>query len=207
MLATEATRPAGILRYWFSEPKAGAAGPGILLDRDGVINQQVTGTYVTRLSEFHFVPGIVDALTELSRLPVPIIVVSNQAGIGKGMFTPGDLEEITHGFVARLNSAGARIDAAYYCPHAPGDGCECRKPRHGLLMAAARDWKLDLSRSVFVGDSPSDADAGKAAGCRTVLVTGPDVANLTSLAGTTLVSGLKEMTGCIIRVLEGVKPL
>jgi len=172
MSGTEGTLFSEILSYQFSELPQGGSRPAIFVDRDGVINQQIAGSYVTRWSEFHFSPGIVEALAEISRLPFPIIVVSNQAGVGKGMLALAELSAITHEFVSQLASAGARIDAAYYCPHTPEQACPCRKPKEGLLLRAARDWCVDLTRSVFVGDSVTDMQAANAVGCRSVLVVG-----------------------------------
>ena len=163
---------AEILYYPFAEPPRDGLRPAIFFDRDGVINRQILGSYVTRWDEFHFLPGIAEALSELARLPVPIIVISNQAGVAKGLMNTADLSAITHRFVAELAQAGARIDAAYYCPHITEQGCPCRKPKDELLRRAARDWRLDLPRSVFIGDSERDAVAARSAGCYPILLAG-----------------------------------
>jgi len=143
--------------------------PAIFLDRDGVINRRIVGGYVTRWAEFQFLEGMIVALRELSRLKLPMIVVSNQAGAGKGLMRRSDLAVITARFVGALARRRARIDAVYYCPHASEQACSCRKPHPGLLLAAARDWKIDLRRSVLVGDSLRDIEAAHAAGCRAIL--------------------------------------
>lgn len=171
MSATEICSPAGILQFCFSEPpRDGILRPCIFLDRDGVINDQIAGSYVSRWSEFHFVLGIVEALAELSRLGLPIIVVSNQAGVEKGIIDVSDLADITRRFVEHLRGAGVRIDGVYYCPHLAERACACRKPREGLLRAAACEFRLDLSRSVLIGDSMSDVEAARAAGCNPILL-------------------------------------
>jgi len=108
-------------------------------------------------------------LAGLSESGLPIIVVSNQACVGKGLLEPSALVEITNRFVASLRRTGGRIDAVYYCPHTPEENCDCRKPRGGLLSRAARDWALDLRRSVLIGDSISDVQAASAAGCTPIL--------------------------------------
>jgi D-glycero-D-manno-heptose 1,7-bisphosphate phosphatase len=170
MSVIEGVTPEGILRYTFSEVPVG--GSAIFVDRDGVINEQITGTYVTNWSEFRFLPGVAEAFAEISRLSFPIIVISNQAGVGKGMIDVAELSAMTRQFVTLLGDAGARIDAVYYCPHTPEQACGCRKPKPGLLHRAASDWSVDLTRSVFIGDSAKDREAANAAGCRSILVDG-----------------------------------
>jgi len=156
--------------FFFGQRPTRGRRPAIFLDRDGVINEQIPAGYVTNWTEFRFRHGILGALRCLSRLKLPMIVVSNQAGVGKRLMSRPMLRQITERFVAALARAGARIDAVYYCPHAPEDACQCRKPLPGLLLEAARDWRLDLSRSVLVGDSPRDMEAARAVRCRGVLL-------------------------------------
>ncbi len=160
--------PSGSIRMLFSAPPPPAHVPALFLDRDGVINERIAGGYVTDWADFRFMPGITEALRALSSLALPVIVVSNQAGVGKGLLTAGKLADITRRFVEALDRSRARIDAVYYCPHTPAAGCPCRKPRPGLLEAAAVDWNLDLGSSVLVGDSASDAAAAQAAGCQAI---------------------------------------
>lgn len=159
-----------ILTLFFSKIKRGKGGPGIFLDRDGVINRRIRGGYVTKWSEFEFIPGIERAISGLSALRLPIIVISNQAGVGKGLVARSTLIGVTERFVTALRRVGARIDAVYYCPHVASEKCDCRKPKAGLLRRAAADWGLELRRSVPVGDSLSDLRAAKAVGCRGVLM-------------------------------------
>lgn len=157
--------PEGILRAILHAPAASSDRRAILLDRDGVINERIGGSYVTRWAEFKFVRGIVDAISKISRLGLPVILVSNQAGVGKGLMTEVSLEEITWHLEDAFASQGARIDAVYYCPHRPEEGCTCRKPAPGLLLQAAADFHLDLQRSIFIGDTASDLAAADAVGC------------------------------------------
>lgn len=159
------------IRYAFRAPALyGRRGPGIFFDRDGVINERVWGGYVTHWTGFHFVDGMVPVLRTLSRLHLPMIVVSNQSGVNRGLLSQRGLRQITSRFVDVLARHGARIDAVYYCPHTDEDRCSCRKPKPGLLLAAARDYRIDLSRSVMIGDEPSDMEAAAAAGCRGILL-------------------------------------
>jgi len=158
------------MRLLFSHRPVSGVTAGIFLDRDGVINEQIAEGYVTRWREFRFVPGIFEALAGLADLGVPVIVVSNQAAVEKGLVTRAELEQITRRFVGCLRRKGARIDAVYYCPHVPGRRCSCRKPQPGLLGIAAREWRLDLGSSVLVGDSAVDVQAAHAAGCSALLI-------------------------------------
>ena len=157
------------IAFHFSAAPCPGRRPAIFLDRDGVINERVVGGYVTNWSEFRFLSGVLPVLRELGRLRLPLIVVSNQAGVGKGLMSRAALGRITERFVAHLTRAGAPIAAVYYCPHAPDAGCRCRKPRPGLLLRAARDCGIHLGRSILIGDSPSDVEAARAAGCQSIL--------------------------------------
>jgi len=170
MTNRHAKNSSGIIRHLFGKPEAFAGRSIIFLDRDGIINKKIEGGYVTAWDSFHFLPGIGETLRALSGLGSPIVIVSNQACVGKGLLTSEGLGEITHRFVDQLQRDGARIDAVYYCPHRVEDRCDCRKPRPGLLQEAAHDWAADMRQSVFVGDSPTDLDAAAAAGCNAVIV-------------------------------------
>jgi D-glycero-D-manno-heptose 1,7-bisphosphate phosphatase len=158
----------GILRFPLtSRPLQGGA---VFLDRDGVINRRIQDGYVTRLSEFEFLPDTIPGVRALAGLGRPIIVVSNQAGVAKGLVKQRSLEQMTGWFVGEIVAGGGRIDAVYYCPHAPADDCTCRKPKPGLFLQAANDFGVDLRQSVMIGDTVSDAEAATAAGVRPLLV-------------------------------------
>jgi D-glycero-D-manno-heptose 1,7-bisphosphate phosphatase len=158
-----------VLRYVFSSGKANAKGPAIFIDRDGVINCRRPGDYVLDSSQFVFVPGIRAALKELASLQLPMIVISNQAAVGKGLLDSSGLEEITARMRGALLEDGTALSAVYYCPHRTDENCACRKPKPELLYRAASDFNIDLSRSVFVGDSETDVRAARAAGCAPIL--------------------------------------
>ena len=130
----------------------------ILFDRDGVINERVVGGYVTEWKQFRFRDGIIQAMTALAKLALPMVVVSNQAGVGKCLLSSRAPEDITERFVSELKECHVRIDVVYYCPHTPEQNCGWRKPRSELMEAAARDWKLDLGRSVLIADSETDLE-------------------------------------------------
>ncbi len=143
--------------------------PGIFLDRDGVINHN-RSDYVKSWAEFEFLPGALEALQLLAQLGHPIIVVSNQSAIGRGIIPHSTVDEIHERMVDSIREAGGRIDAILYCPHHPEKGCACRKPRPGLLLDAKRRFDLDLQRSFLVGDAESDILAAQAVGCQPILV-------------------------------------
>lgn len=158
----------GVLRFPMTSRRL--PGGAVFLDRDGVINRRIPNGYVTRLSEFEFLPDAIPGIRSLAALARPVIVVSNQAGVAKGLVTVRALEQITAWFVGEVVGGGGRIDAVYYCPHAPADGCRCRKPRAGLFLQAASDFGVDLRQSVMIGDSISDAEAAASAGVRALLL-------------------------------------
>ena len=166
-----------MLRILFSEVNRSVKGPAIFLDRDGVINRRRPGDYVLDWSQFFFIPGIRVALKQISTLGLPMIVISNQAAVGKGLLNSTGLQEITIKMQEVLLEDGTPLAAAYYCTHRPDENCVCRKPKPALLQTAANDFNIDLSRSMFVGDSDTDVQAGRAAGCVPVLF-GPENAPL-----------------------------
>jgi len=143
--------------------------PAIFLDRDGVINRNRLD-HVKSWAEFEFLPSVLDALRRLAQLEWPVVVISNQAIVGRGLVSRQTMDEISEQMTSVVWSVGGRIDRVFYCPHRPEEHCECRKPRPGLLLNAASEMGLDLTRSFFVGDAESDVRAAQAAGCRPVLV-------------------------------------
>lgn len=146
-----------------------AVRPAVFLDRDGVINQDPV-EFVTRPEELRLLPTSAQAIARFNALGMPVIVCSNQSGVAKGLYTLEDLQRISERLQEMLSEYNAHIDAFYYCPHDDSDGCDCRKPKPGLLLRAAREHRIALERSVFVGDSWRDIVAGRSAGVRTVLV-------------------------------------
>jgi D-glycero-D-manno-heptose 1,7-bisphosphate phosphatase len=120
-------------------------------------------------SQFVFLPGIRAALKQLASLGVPIIVISNQAAVGKDLLDPARLKEITAKMHQALLEDGTSLTAVYYCIHKADENCLCRKPKPALLQAAAGDFNIDLSRSVFIGDSDTDVQAARAVCCAPVL--------------------------------------
>lgn len=146
----------------------------IFLDRDGVLVED-TG-YISSAGDLRLIPGVVDVLRQLQR-DFRLIVITNQSGVARGYFAETDLFEINQRLVHIFDDREVAIDAIYYCPHHPTDGvypykfdCECRKPKPGLFLAAAKQFGIDLKRSITIGDAPRDIEAGKAAGTLTILL-------------------------------------
>jgi len=159
-----------LLRIIFSKADASVKGPAIFIDRDGVINCRRADDYVLIFSQFVFVPGIRTALKQLSSLGLPMIIISNQAAIGKGLLDTAGLEEITRRMQQTLLEDGTALAVAYFCTHRVDESCICRKPKPELLYRAAEDFNIDLSRSIFIGDSQTDVQAARAAGCKPILL-------------------------------------
>jgi D-glycero-D-manno-heptose 1,7-bisphosphate phosphatase len=145
------------------------AKQAIFLDRDGVINRE-RSDYVKAWSEFEFLPGALSALRDLSMLDLPIIVLTNQSVIGRGIVSQATVEMIHQCANTQITQAGGRVDAFFLCPHHPDEQCLCRKPKPGLLLQAAAAFALHLSECIFIGDSITDALAAQAGGCQSLLV-------------------------------------
>ena len=147
----------------------------IFLDRDGTINKYVG--FLTKPEEFDLLLGVAEAIMQINHSGYLCIIVSNQPVIARGDCTFEQLQEIHDKMETLLGQEGAFVDAIYYCPHHPDKGfegerpaykidCNCRKPKPGLLLQAAKDWNIDLSQSYMIGDSERDVEAGNAAGCK-----------------------------------------
>jgi len=141
----------------------------IFLDRDGVINEN-RPDYVKSLAEFVFLPGALEALRLLAGVGMPIVVVSNQSAINRGLVSHATVDAITQAMQRQVEMAGGRIDAVFYCPHRPDEGCTCRKPKTGLFHQAARRLDLQLAGSYVVGDALSDIQAALSIGAHPLLV-------------------------------------
>jgi len=147
--------------------------PAVFADRDGTINRNPTrGDFVTRPEDLELLPGAAEALRRLKEAGYLIVVFTNQSGVGRGVMSADDVRAVNARMGELLAEAGAPLDGVYFCPHVDQDGCECRKPKHGLLTRAASELGIDLSRSWGVGDGARDLGAARAAGCRVVLVHG-----------------------------------
>lgn len=153
----------------------GARRPAVFLDRDGTLT--VEAEWVTKSAELRLFPTAAEAIALLSRAGFAVVVATNQSAVARGLVTEAELAEIHAHLERELARGGARLDGVYTCPHHPSEGsapfrreCECRKPKPGMLLAAARDLGLDLERSYVVGDAERDLAAGAAVGARGILV-------------------------------------
>jgi len=143
----------------------------VFLDRDGVINAYPGDrNYVTSWEGFSFLPGAKEAIVNLHRSGFKIYVISNQAGVGKGLFTQKALDNITHNMLEEVRISGGEIDHVYYCTHRPEENCFCRKPKTGLIDLARKEYSLELDGAFFIGDSMLDMEIAKAAGSCSILV-------------------------------------
>lgn len=149
------------------------------LDRDGVIN--LDHGYVVRREDFVFVPGALDACRTLHALGFALVVVTNQSGIGRGLYTTADFLALTDWMKGEFARYGAPLAGVYHCPHHPTDAvgawrveCACRKPAPGMLLAAIADLGLDPARSVMFGDRRSDLQAAQGAGVPERVLLGTD---------------------------------
>lgn len=140
----------------------------LFFDRDGTIIYDVG--YPKDTEQVHLLPGAGEALMTLKRKGILLMLVSNQSGIGRGFITDNQAEEVHQTVVDYLAEYGVSVDGVYYCPHAPEDMCECRKPSPKMLFRAAMEHNVDLPSSFMVGDRISDIEAGKGAGCQTIFI-------------------------------------
>jgi histidinol-phosphate phosphatase family protein len=147
----------------------------LLLDRDGTLNTRpLKGGYVSSWSAFEWLPGTHEALKTLAEAGFSFALITNQAGVARGMVTQSAVDEIHTNLVAELRPYGVEILKVYVCPHHWDDGCECRKPLPGMLIQASRDLNLRLDRAVYVGDDTRDCQTADAANCVSFYVGDPD---------------------------------
>ncbi|TNH77335.1 D-glycero-beta-D-manno-heptose-1,7-bisphosphate 7-phosphatase [Aeromonas sobria] len=149
------------MRYW-TKPLievVSVSKAAIFLDRDGVINED-TG-YVSQVDDFHFLPGVIEALQLLKKKGYLLVVVTNQSGIARGYFSEDDFMNLTEWMDWSLADRDVDLDGIYFCPHHPDHSapCDCRKPAPGMLLLAKQEHDIDMGRSYMVGDKPSDLKA------------------------------------------------
>ena len=143
--------------------------PLVILDRDGVINQD-SPDFIKSPGEFIPLPGSLQAIASLSQAGFEVVIASNQSGVGRGLFSLATLERIHRKLRAEVEAKGGAIAGIYYCPHKPDDGCDCRKPKPGLLEQIAKVYHRNLDGVPVIGDSLRDLEAAIAAGAEPILV-------------------------------------
>jgi D-glycero-D-manno-heptose 1,7-bisphosphate phosphatase len=141
----------------------------VILGRDGVLNAYREG-HVTAPEEWHPLPGALEAVARLNRAAWHVVVATNQSGIGRGMIDMSAVNAVHAHMHQRMQALGARLDAVFFCPHTPEDGCDCRKPKPGLLLDIGHRYGVDLDQVPMVGDTLRDLQAARAAGCQPHLV-------------------------------------
>ena len=143
----------------------------LILDRDGVLNREAPdGGYILRAEDFQWLPGALRALAILHEAGIRLSVATNQSALGRGLMSQEGLESIHVRMCEQAEAAGGRLDAVLFCPHAPGEHCDCRKPAPGLILAAMQAAAIPASQTLLVGDDVRDVQAARAAGVAAVLV-------------------------------------
>ena len=140
----------------------------IVLDRDGTIIEE--RDYLSQPEQIKLIPGAGAALRELQQMGFGLVVITNQSGVGRGIFAQDQLDLIHRRLNELLDREGVHLDGLYVCPHKPDDHCNCRKPKLGLLQKAAKDLGFSLERSIVIGDKAGDIEMGRMAGVVTFLV-------------------------------------
>ncbi|MFC2106894.1 D-glycero-alpha-D-manno-heptose-1,7-bisphosphate 7-phosphatase [Bacteroidota bacterium] len=147
----------------------------LFLDRDGVINKQLPGEYVTSWNEFEFIKGVPDAFKIFSKIFDKIIVITNQQGIGKGLMTENQLQAVHENMIKEIERAGGRIDAVYFSPYMAKDNHPSRKPNTGMAEIAKNEFpEIDFDKTIMVGDSVKDMEFGKNLNMYTVFIKSND---------------------------------
>lgn len=170
--------------------------PCIFFDRDGIVNQSPGPGYVERVEDFHLLPAFPRALQVVRSRGCKAVIITNQRGVALGVVHPRTLDAIHRHMHALLAQQGLSLDGVYVCPHDRGQ-CTCRKPMPGLLLRAAEEMNLDLSRSWMIGDHETDITAGRAAGCRTIRVGKPE----SSTAADQLIPDMDALPGLLETLL------
>jgi histidinol-phosphate phosphatase family protein len=156
-----------------------AVNRAVFIDRDGTVAKDVP--YCSRPEDFELLPKVGEGIRLLNESGFKVIMVTNQSGIARGYFTEGMLGRIHNKMRQDLAQYGAHIDAIYYCPHHPDDGCECRRPKPALIYRAAKEHDIELNSSFFIGDQGHDVEAGHSAGCKTALISPAGASKLSPL--------------------------
>jgi len=181
----------------------------VILDRDGVINQD-SDAYIKNPAEREPIPGSLSAIAKLTHAGCRIAVASNQSGVGRGIMKMTDVEAINEKMHDAVEKAGGRINGVFVCPHAPDQGCECRKPKPGLLLEIAKQFDMALDSVPFIGDKLADVEAALAAGAFPILVrTGYGEHSMTHLPSTLnlpVFRDLSEAVDALLEITEGATP-
>lgn len=174
----------------------------VILDRDGVINYD-SDAYIKSPAEWRPIPGSLEAIAKLTHAGFTVTVASNQAGVARGLFDLDTLAAIHRKMQAAVEQAGGKLAGIFYCPHGPDDGCDCRKPKPGLLKQIARRFGANLHGVPAVGDSLRDIEAAESAGARPLLVrTGKGEITLASLGDPPRVEVFKNLAAAADQLIS-----
>lgn len=174
----------------------------IILDRDGVINED-SDEFIKTPEEWRPIPGSLAAIAQLNRAGHIVIIATNQSGIGRGLYTEQDLQQIHAKMQKNLAEEGGHIDGIYYCPHHPDQDCACRKPKPGLLKKIAQDYGIELKQALLIGDAERDIRAAQAVNCPAVLVkTGKGLKTQASLTWSQDVPVYADLSEAVKIILE-----
>jgi D-glycero-D-manno-heptose 1,7-bisphosphate phosphatase len=149
-------------------PEQSLLRPAVFLDRDGTISEEVG--YLNHASRFRMFPFVAAAIHRFNEAGLPVVVVTNQSGVGRGYFPESLVHTVNELMTRNLAISGAKLDAVYYCPHVSSENCSCRKPKTGMLDRAAQELALDLQRSFVIGDRYGDMELARNARARSILV-------------------------------------
>ena len=158
------------MRAWPENVEKGKAVPTAFIDRDGTLNRDRAGAYITRPAQLKIYAGAPAALKLISAKGYRVVVITNQSGVARGYMTLSGSVAINLKLVRDLRLQGARVDAVYFCPHGPGENCACRKPATGLIREAVKESPADMASSFVAGDKDSDLQLAKKAGLKGFLV-------------------------------------
>lgn len=173
----------------------------VILDRDGVINRD-RDDFIRCPEDWEPLPGSLEAIARLTRAGVRVAVATNQSGVGRGLFDEATLGSIHRRMEAEIVKAGGALDKIVYCPHHPDAGCDCRKPKPGLLLALARDYGRSLVGVPCIGDSRRDIEAAVAAGARPILVMTGNGERTRAALAPELPECYADLAGAVDRLLE-----
>lgn len=174
----------------------------IILDRDGVINYD-SDEYIKNPDEWRAIPGSLEAIAKLNCAGFSVMVVTNQSGISRGLYSLDMLAKIHNKLLNELKSVGGHIEEIFFCPHHPDDQCECRKPKPGMLYQLQKKYSVDLSKLFFIGDSIYDIKAAQTAGCIPILVlTGNGKKTLQSHPELTQINHFNDLATAVDYILE-----
>ena len=163
----------------------------IFLDRDGVINHEVN--YLHKINEFRFIDGIFDACISFNKLGYQIIIIPNQSGIARGYYSEDDYQNLTKWLIQQFKQKSIGILDTFHCPHSPNTGCNCRKPKPGMLLQAKNKFNIDMKKSWLIGDKETDIQAAIASGInKTILVSSGHIIDKPSSSALFFLDSIKQ---------------